>query len=258
MTDVRFSRIERIIGAEGLERLHKSFVVVVGLGAVGSYAVEGLARAGVGRLRLVDSDEVRKSNINRQLFALGSTIGRAKTEVAAERVRDINPHCRVEAINRFFDDTTADAVLAGSPDLVIDAIDSVSPKVHLLSEVIRRGIPAISSMGAALRTDPSLVRSGPLSSVKNCPLARLIRKRLRKRGLPVEVQCIYSTEPVDGLPDGAISEAGDISEETLLRGRQRRTLGSLPTLTGIFGLMAANLAIRMLVGSCWAQKAADK
>lgn len=247
MTEARFSRIEKMIGADGLHKLKGSFVVVVGLGAVGSYCVEGLARAGVGRLRLVDFDEVRASNINRQLYALESTVGKAKTEVAAGRVADINPKCQVETMRCFFDDATADAVLAGSPDLVIDAIDSVAPKTHLLAELVARGIPVISSMGAALRTDPTLVRTGPLSQVKNCPLARLVRKRLRKRGLSVEFACVYSTESVHDLPDDAVSEAGDASEETLRRGRVRRTLGSLPTLTGIFGLTAANLAIKTLI-----------
>ncbi len=247
MTDPRFSRIERMTGADGLQRLQASFVVVVGLGAVGSYAVEGLARAGVGHLRLVDFDEIRPSNINRQLYALSSTVGLAKTDVAAARVRDINPDCLIEAIRCFFDDTTADSVLGGPPSLVIDAIDSVSPKTHLLAEAMRRGIPVISSMGAALRTDPGLVRTGPLSEVTGCPLARLIRKRLRKRGIGVDIPCIYSTESVDDLPDGAVSDGADTSEETLLRGRPRRTLGSLPTLTGIFGLTAANLAIGMLL-----------
>jgi tRNA threonylcarbamoyladenosine dehydratase len=247
MTEPRFSRIERMIGAGGLQRLHESFVVVVGLGAVGSYCVEGLARAGVGRLRLVDFDEVRPSNINRQLYALESTVGRAKIEVAASRVGDINPKCRVETMRCFFDDTTADAVLGSSPDLVIDAIDSVSPKTLLLAELVSRDIPVISSMGAALRTDPSLVRTGPLSEVSNCPLARLIRKRLRKRGLSVEFPCVYSVESVHHLPEEVIDKAGDASEETLSRGRTRRTLGSLPTLTGIFGLTAANLAIQTLL-----------
>lgn len=246
MTEPRFSRIEKMIGADGLQRLHCSFVVVVGLGAVGSYAVEGLARAGVGRMRLVDFDEIRPSNINRQLYALDSTVGMAKTEAAALRVRDINPSCIVEPLKCFFDETAAEKVLADSPDLVIDAIDSVSPKTHLLAETIKRNIAVISSMGAALRRDPSLVRTGPLSEVKNCPLARLIRKRLRKRGIDVDFACVYSTESVDDLPEEAIDKDADTSEHTLLRGRPRRTLGSLPTLTGIFGLTAANLAIRML------------
>jgi tRNA threonylcarbamoyladenosine dehydratase len=247
MTDPRFSRIERMIGADGLKKLHGSFVVVVGLGAVGSYCVEGLARAGVGRLRLVDFDEVRPSNINRQLYALGSTIGKAKTEVAAARVADINPDCKVQTMKCFFDETTVSAVLDGSPDLVIDSIDSVTPKTHLLAEVVTRGIPLLSSMGAALRTDPSLVRTGPLSEVTNCPLARLIRKRLRKRGLSVEFPCVYSIESIHNLPEDALSQTGDASEETVSRGRTRRTLGSLPTLTGIFGLTAANLAIQSLL-----------
>jgi tRNA A37 threonylcarbamoyladenosine dehydratase len=247
MTDPRFSRIERMIGIDGLQRLQASFVVVVGLGAVGSYAVEGLSRAGVGHLRLVDFDEIRPSNINRQLYALNSTIGHAKTDAAAARVRDIYPDCLIETVKCFFDDTTAESVLAGPPQLVIDAIDSVSPKTHLLSEALTRGIPVISSMGAALRTDPAMVRTGPLSEVKNCPLARVIRKRLRKRGLAVDFPCVYSTESVHALPEDAVTDTADVSEETLRRGRKRQTLGSLPTLTGIFGLTAANLAIRMLI-----------
>jgi len=247
MTDQRFSRIEKMIGRDGLRKLHGSFVVVVGLGAVGSYCVEGLARAGVGRLRLVDFDEIRPSNINRQLYALESTVGRAKTEVAAARVVDINPKCKVEVLRSFLDETTAPAVLADSPDLVIDAIDSVAPKTQLLAELVSRGIPVISSMGAALRTDPSLVRTGALSEVKNCPLARLIRKRLRKRKLSVEFPCVYSTEEVQDLPDDVTTDTADSSEETLRRGRMRKTLGSLPTITGIFGLTAANLAIQTLL-----------
>jgi tRNA A37 threonylcarbamoyladenosine dehydratase len=249
MTNPRFSRIERMIGPDGLRKLHSSFVTVVGLGAVGSYAVEGLARAGVGHLRIVDFDEIRPSNINRQLYALTSTIGSAKIDIAAARIADINPDCCVETLRCFFDDTTADSVLADAPHLVIDAIDSVSPKIMLLASVVSRGIPVISSMGAALRTDPSLVRTGPLSQVTNCPLARLIRKRLRKRDLSVEFLCVYSTESVHNLPDEAIDPTGDAAEETLRRGRTRRTLGSLPTITGIFGLTAANLAIQTLLGS---------
>jgi tRNA A37 threonylcarbamoyladenosine dehydratase len=234
-----------MLGREGMQRLRQSFVVVVGLGAVGSYAVEALARAGVGRLRLVDFDEIRPSNINRQLYALTSTIGMAKVDAAAARVSDINPDCRIEAMRCFFDDETADAVLAGPPDLVIDAIDSLAPKTHLLAEAVVRKIPVISSMGASLRTDPSLVAAGPLRQVRNCPLARLVRKRLRKRGLPVDLTCIYSTERVaeSGSPE---NESAESSAGEFRRGRIRRTLGSLPTLTGIFGLTAANLAIRML------------
>jgi tRNA A37 threonylcarbamoyladenosine dehydratase len=241
----RFARIERMIGQEALDRLHNSFVVVIGLGAVGSYTTEALARAGVGRLRLVDFDEVRLTNINRQLYALDSTVGKLKIEVARTRILDINPQCSVEAVKSFVHAETIEEVLSGKPDLVIDAIDSFSPKVELLTGVMRLGLNVISCMGAALRTDPALIRVGPLSEAKYCPLARQVRKRLRQRKLPVDFKCVYSIEPVmQTAADGELLD--EKSEEVFVRGRKRRTLGSLPTLTGIFGLTAANAAIQML------------
>lgn len=243
MTDPRFLRIERMIGPEGLERLSRARVVVVGLGAVGSYATEALARAGVGHLRLVDFDVIRPSNINRQLYALESTLGRHKVDVAAARVRDINPRCEVEPLRIFVDAQTREQVLAGPPDVLIDAIDSLSPKVELLSAASAGGIPIISSAGAALRTDPLSIRVAPLSQTHACPLAAKIRRKLRKRGVGIEFPCIYSIEPVRHEP-GAPEESGETP--VLERGRPRQTLGSLPTLTGIFGLIAANLALERL------------
>jgi tRNA A37 threonylcarbamoyladenosine dehydratase len=235
-----------MIGEAGLARLAAARAVVVGLGAVGSYATEALARAGVGSLRLVDFDDIRHSNINRQLYALESTVGKPKAEVAAQRVLDINPRCRVETLRCFAHAETMDDVLAGPPDVVIDAIDSLAPKVELLLALQQRGIPAISSMGAALRTDPTLIRVGPLTNARDCPLAARVRRRLRKRGCPADVLCVYSIEPLVHLPAAALGEAGD--DGALWRGRRRRTLGSLPTLTGVFGLTAANTALRLLLG----------
>ncbi len=244
--DGRFIRLQRLIGEESLRRLSRSFVVVVGLGAVGSYATEALARAGIGKLRLVDFDEVRLSNINRQLLALGSTLGRKKCELAAARVRDINPRCEVHALDCFVHCDTLDLVLEGEPDLVVDAIDSFTPKVVLLEELIRRNIPVISSMGAALRTDPTMVRVGPMRKVAGCPLAAKLRKALRKKGLPLEFTCVYSLESTCHLPREAIDMGAEENDDCLVRGRKRRTLGSMPTLTGIFGLTAANAAIQYL------------
>ncbi len=249
MTEPRFARLERMVGAEGLRRLAAARVAVVGLGAVGSYAVEGLARAGVGALRLVDHDEVRPTNVNRQLHALGSTIGRPKVEVLRERVLDINPRCAVEALRLFVHVDTLDRVLSGPPDLVIDAIDSVTPKVELLAEAVARGIPVLSSMGAALRTDPTKVRVGPLARSERCPLAKQVRKRLRQRNVSVAFPCVYSDEPVSGRIAASVGTDG--GEESFERGRPRRVLGSLPTLTGIFGLVAANEALRMLLGDAF-------
>jgi len=247
MSDGRFSRIERLLGRRKVEWLARSHAVVIGLGAAGSYAVEGLARAGIRRLRVVDFDVVRPSNINRQLFALDSTLGRPKVEVARERIRDINPDCQVEALNLFVHLETIDRVLSGSPDVVVDAIDSLTPKIELITAAVLRGIPLVSCMGAALRTDPSFVRVGPLGETQRCPLARLVRRRLRSRGVPTDFTCVHSTEPVDR---SAIQESlpeDDEEAEPFDRGRKRHALGSLPTLTGIFGLTAANAAIQILV-----------
>jgi tRNA threonylcarbamoyladenosine dehydratase len=254
VSDPRFARIERLIGAAGLRRLAGCRVAVVGLGAVGSYAVEGLARAGVGALRLVDHDEVRPTNLNRQLLALESTLGQPKVEAGRRRVLEINPACRVEALRTFVHVETLDAVLAGPPDLVVDAIDSMTPKVALLAAAVERRIPVISAMGAALRTDPTCVRVGPLSKCERCPLAATVRKQLRRRGVPVDFPCVYSVEPVAGAIAGAIDRDGAEGEEILERGRPRRALGSLPTLTGIFGLVAANEGLRILLGELFPAK----
>ena len=246
MMNERFSRIEQMIGAGGLQKLRQSHVVVVGLGAVGSFAVEALARAGVGRLRLVDFDEVRPSNINRQLYALQSTLGQAKVNVARQRVQDINPHCQVEALACFAHLESMDAILEGRPDLLLDAIDSLNPKVELIQAVVQRQIPLVSSMAAALRKDVNAVRVGPLSATRHCPLARLIRKRLRQNRVSTDFPCVYSVEVLDAVTGREITESQP-GEEFYERGRPRRKLGSLPTIPGIFGLAAANEAIRILV-----------
>lgn len=244
MQQERFRRIELLIGPEGLSRLHESHVAVIGLGAVGGYTVEALARAGIGHLRLVDSDVVHSSNINRQLYALESTIGLPKVEVARERVLQINPACQVEALRVFVDAETVDEVLAGPPDLVIDAIDAVAPKVELLASLASQGIPAICAMGAAMRTDPSAIRVGSLADTKHCPLAKQVRKRLRKRGVDLGITCVYSVEPANPRYTAESPEAGEVHQLST----KPRALGSLPTMTGIFGLTCANVALQMLLG----------
>lgn len=237
-------RIQRLLGDEAMARLRSARVTVVGLGAVGSYCVEGLARAGVGALRLLDFDEIRPSNINRQLYALGSTLGRMKAEVAQARVADINPDCEVVAEALFVRADTVDRALTPAPDLLIDAIDSLNPKVTLLAEAHRRGIPTLSSMGAARRTDPTRICMGDIGETEICPLARLVRKRLRRLGIQGGIACVYSTEPVG--EEASDVEATGESAPFVDEGRRRQTLGSLPTLTGIFGLTLANAAINQL------------
>jgi tRNA A37 threonylcarbamoyladenosine dehydratase len=244
----RFRRIELMLGVDACEQIRQSFVMVVGLGAVGSYAVEGLARAGVGRLRLVDFDKVSPSNINRQLYALGSTIGKPKCEVARDRVMDINPECKIEIVQEFVDAVTIQDLIKDSPDLVIDAIDALGPKVDLIAAAQNEGVRLISCLGAAMRFDPTKVRIGPLNKACGCPLGSVVRRRLRRRGIPVDFPCVYSEEQLPNpLPLAAPTDT--LSEMPIIeRGRARNTLGSMPTITGIFGLTAANLAIKMLIG----------
>lgn len=260
-----------------MERLRRARVLVIGLGAVGSYAVEALARSGVGRLKLVDFDLINQTNINRQLFALNSTVGKFKHEVAAARVRDINPACQVDSQRLFVDGENVTALLKEEKwDFVLDAIDAVGPKVQLIKALCESGIPFLSSMGAACRTDPSQIRIGSLFEIKTCPLAAAVRKRLRKEKIFSGVPCIYSQEsaiiadnsteedllpavhPADIPLDTDDVQAKQLQSELVSdqawvngefqRGRTRRALGSLPTLTGIFGLTAANEIILQLSG----------
>lgn len=244
----RFLRTRQLLGDEGFGRLQSAVVTVIGLGAVGGYVVEGLARAGVGNLRLYDFDTIQPSNINRQILALESTLQRPKAAVAADRVRGINPSCRVDSQVVFADEHTMDDILTPAPDLVVDAIDSLNPKIQLIAAVRERGIPLLSSMGAALRTDPGQVHVGDISETRGCPLAKRVRKRLRRIGIEQGVRCVYSTEQVTfsyGDPTREIGTSAANGYEH--RGRPRVVLGSLPTLTGIFGLTLANEAILHLI-----------
>lgn len=241
----RFLRTEILLGKDKLARLKKSSVMVIGLGAVGSFATEALARVGIGHLDLIDFDTVSRSNINRQLYALESTVGMSKAVVAQERVRQVNPRCAVIARQIFVTEKTIEEVFSQRPDMVIDAIDSVSSKVHVLVSAKEKNIPIISSMGAALRTDPSRIKIGDLFMTRGCPLARFIRKRLRNRGIREGIPCVYSDEKQNQgryVPPCA----HDFHDEG--KGRQRNILGSLPTVTGMFGLMLAHYVIEFLCG----------
>ena len=242
----RFRRTEQLLGEDVFKRLQSKHVTVVGLGAVGGYVLEGLARAGVQSLRIVDFDTVQTSNINRQIIALQSTLGLRKADVLRQRLLDINPKCLVEALPIFASEETLEQILSPRPDILIDAIDSLNPKTQLLHGAYSKGIPTISSMGAALRTDPTLIRTGDIFDTSNCPLARHIRKRLRRREVGRGISCVYSTEKVvfDYAPPPEDTTVGETPFSD--RGRARNILGSLPTITGIFGLTIANLAIFQL------------
>ncbi len=242
----RFSRIQSFLGEERFQILQQSFITIVGIGAVGGHVTEGLARAGIGRLRLVDFDTIHPSNINRQIMALDTTLGRPKVEVAKERIASINPRCQVEALQLFVGDETLEQILTPAPNILIDAIDSMNPKVQLLTAAHTRRIPIISSMGAALRSDPTLIRIADLMDTKNCPLAKRLRQRLRRGGIERGISCVFSTETVTYHYQEPEELPPDMDAPFAGRGRQRRSLGSLPTLTGIFGLIIANAVILRL------------
>ncbi|HPM42593.1 MAG TPA: tRNA threonylcarbamoyladenosine dehydratase [Candidatus Omnitrophota bacterium] len=241
----QFFCVELLLGKEKLKKIRQASVTIVGIGAVGSYAVEALARAGVGRMRLVDFDKIKSSNLNRHILALRSTIGQSKASLAAQRVKDINPSCAVDLLESFAAQESFGRILDNGPDLVIDAIDSLSPKAQLISACYRRKIPIISSMGAATRLDPLSLRVADLLDTKSCPLARQLRGKLKKEGLGRGIICVYSEEPRNKR---AIDTNNSNSEDDYKRGRPRSKLGSLPTITGIFGLTVAHIALEKLCG----------
>jgi len=236
-------RSSLIIDEVSLLSFQEQTILVVGLGGVGGYAVEGLARAGFRKFILIDFDEVSESNINRQLVALHSTIGRKKSELYKERVLDINPLAQVETISEFFDDKLRLEVLE-RVDFVVDAIDSLGPKVGLIEDCYRKKIKIISSMGAGNRLDPSKIKIADLSKSKNCTLASRVRKYLRRRGITKGIPVVFSEElPIkDYLKEGR-GEAEESSE----RGRERTLVGSISYYPAIMGMMMASYVIRYYI-----------
>lgn len=239
MENKRFIRTKALIGEEACDKLTSSTVMVVGCGAVGGYVIEALARSGVGRLIVVDFDVVDESNINRQIFALSSTIGKKKAEVARQRILDINPDCEVVVVDMFVNGGNICDLLEYEPDYIVDAIDTLGPKCELLVQLSQQDIPFISSMGAARKTDTSQIKVGNLNKTYNCSLARFIRKRLKKRGVDIgEITCVYSTElPLD-------TDTNIFCEEVVEGEVVKSPLGSLCAITGIFGLTIAGEVLR--------------
>jgi len=237
------ARTIQLLGREKINRLHYARVAVFGLGGVGSYAVEALARSGVGHIRLVDFDKVKLTNINRQVYALHSTLDKPKVQIAAERIKDINPSCDVDSRNVFINNQSLEGLLDPLVDVVVDAIDSVSSKANLIAAAYEKKITVVSSMGAGNKTDSSFIRAGDISESTICPLARMIRKRIHRRGIYNGVRCVYSIEQLQNSEPAADDEKDDDPQ----LGRPRAPLGTISYMPGIFGLKVAEEVIRLIL-----------
>jgi len=232
-----FSRTAQLVGDDGLSRLAASQVLVAGIGGVGSYAAEALARAGVGSLTLIDGDTIHSSNINRQLHALTTTVGKSKVAVMAERLMQINPNLKVTSLQVLITPETVPDLLVTGYDLVLDAIDTFSAKLALVKYCVEHRVSVISSMGAAGKLDPTRIQIADVADSHGCRLARKLRKELRRNGISSGVTVVYSNEPCMTEQLGSADSIGDT----------RRPLGSISYLPASFGLFMAGAAIKRLL-----------
>lgn len=230
-------RTSLLLGDEKLKKLQNANVLVVGLGGVGAYAAEMIARSGVGRMTIADADTVSPTNINRQLIALHSTIGKEKSELMADRLRDINPEIELTVVNRFIKDDETDALLDSDKfDYVVDAIDTLSPKLALIKGCLDRNIPLVSSMGAGAKTDPTKMEICDIAKTHHCPLAHMLRKRLHKIGIRSGFRAVFSPEPVR---EGAMI----LCEEQ----NKKSNTGTISYIPALFGIGCASVVIRGLI-----------
>ena len=231
-------RTELLLGEEKLEILKNANVLVVGVGGVGAYAAEMIVRSGVGRMTIADADKVSETNINRQLVALHSTVGREKCDILADRLKDINPELQLTVVNRFIKDDQTDALLDSDKfDYVVDAIDTLSPKLALIKGALDRGIRIVSSMGAGAKTDPTLMEIKDIAKTHHCPLAHMLRKRLHKIGIKRGFWAVFSPEPVR---EGAMI----LCEEQ----NKKSNVGTISYIPALFGIGCASVVIRDLIG----------
>lgn len=229
-----FERSLLVFGEEGVQKLIDSHVLVAGVGGVGGFVIEALARAGVGKITIVDHDVVSVSNINRQIIALHSTVGLYKVDVMKQRVADINPDCEIVSLNTFLKSADMEALFETKFDYVIDAIDSLNSKVSLVEIAYHNGLKVVSSMGAGRRIDPSKIEIVDVSKTHGCGLARQFRQRLRKRGISKGITTVFSTELP--MPSGPVEE---------IEGARGRVVnGTASYMPGIFGLMLSGLVIK--------------
>ena len=232
-------RTSMLLGEETLARFASSKVMVVGLGGVGAYAAEMLCRAGVGNMVILDSDTVSVTNRNRQLIALESTIGKLKTDVVAQRLRDINPAVNLTVIPEYIEESNLEEIfrMAGELDYVVDAIDTLAPKISLIKYCVEHKIPHVSAMGAGAKLDATKIRIADISKSYNCPLAYILRKKLRKEGISKGFKVVFSEE----LPD---RDAIVPMEER----NKKSQVGTIPYLPAVFGCVCAQAAVEYLIG----------
>ena len=230
-------RSELLLGTQCINKLKQANILIVGVGGVGAYAAEMLVRAGIGKMTIADSDTVSLSNINRQLIALHSTVGRVKTDVLAERLKDINPELQLSVIAEYIKDEKTDEILDSQHfDYIVDAIDTLSPKLALIKGALDRNIPIVSSMGAGAKLDPTKMEICDISKTHHCPLAHMLRKRLHKMGIRRGFKAVFSAEP-------PIEGAMILCEER----NKKSNVGTISYLPATFGIGCASVVIRDLV-----------
>ena len=230
-------RSELLLGTQCINKLKQANVLIVGVGGVGAYAAEMLVRAGIGKMTIADSDTVSLSNINRQLIALHSTVGRVKTDVLAERLKDINTKLQLSVIAEYIKDEKTDEILDSQHfDYIVDAIDTLSPKLALIKGALDRNIPIVSSMGAGAKLDPTKMEICDISKTHHCPLAHMLRKRLHKMGIRRGFKAVFSAEP-------PIEGAMILCEER----NKKSNVGTISYLPATFGIGCASVVIRDLV-----------
>jgi tRNA threonylcarbamoyladenosine dehydratase len=248
-----FHRTELLVGGAGFERLQQARVCVIGLGGVGSYAAEAIARSGVGHMTLVDFDRVCITNINRQLPATRETTGELKATLMGERIASINPKASLRVMTTFYDSETSDEILDHGFDVVLDCIDNMTAKVHLIQSCIAKNIPIISAMGAGGRMDPTRVRVSDIANTKNDPFARIVRDLLRQQGIVEGVRCVWTDEPPNKLDAAAQEGFRCICPEVNERDRHScesrfQVQGTVSWMPAIFGLTMAGAAVTALLG----------
>ena len=245
-----FSRTELLLGEKNMNRLYASRVIIFGVGGVGGYVAEGLARSGIGSIDIVDNDKVALSNLNRQIIALHSTIGRDKVDVVRERLLDINPAIKVTPHKCFYLPETADRFDFSEYDYVIDAIDTVTGKIQIIMQAEEAGVPVISSMGCGNKLDPTKLKVADIYSTSVCPLAKVMRRELKKRGIK-KLKVVYSEEPAlkPGGAEVSANDPGTPSESQPEHTERRRAVpGSTAFVPSTAGLIIASEVVKDLIG----------